>query len=373
MKHSKEGGAPVMNPIEKVRRLGQSIWLDYIHRNLITSGNLKKLVEDGLRGMTSNPTIFQKAITQGTDYDDALKAILKSNPSADVRTLYDYLTIEDIRMAADILRPVYNATDGLDGLVSLEPSPQLAYDTDGTIAEVRRLWQLVDRPNVMMKVPSTPQGIPAIEMLIAEGININITLMFSVKHYNAVSQAYIRGIAKNPNPQRVASVASFFVSRVDTYVDRDLERIGTEEALAMRGKAAIANSKLVYRRFREVFFGQEFATERKRGARVQRLLWGSTSTKNPAYSEFKYVEGLIGPDTVNTVPLETLGAFCDHGKVYATLEEGMEEAEGQIADLRKIGVDLDAVTEQLQKDGVKAFADSADQLLVALEEKRRKL
>ena len=361
----------MVNPIHEAQRLGQSIWLDFIQRSLIASGKLEQLVKEGLRGMTSNPTIFHKAIAQSDDYDDAIRAIIESNPDADAKTLYDRLTVEDIQMAADTLRPVYDATDGIDGLVSLEPTPQLAYDTDGTIAEVRRLWQLVDRPNVMIKVPSTPQGIPAIEMLIRDGININITLMFSLKHYEDVSRAYIQGIARNPNPQRVSSVASFFVSRVDTYVDRELDNIGTKEALTLRGKAAIANSKLVYHRFREVFFGGEFAEQRQRGARVQRVLWGSTSTKNPAYSDVLYVEELIGSDTVNTLPPEALDAFRDHGRVRQTVDQSVEKAEQLLADLKKVGVNLDAITERLQKDGVKAFADSFDQLLGALEKKRK--
>jgi len=360
-----------MHHLKDIQEYGQSIWLDFIKRDLIASGQLKQLVEDGLRGMTSNPTIFHKAITQSDDYDDALKVVLKSDPDTDTMTLYEHLAIEDIQMAADTLRPVYDATDGVDGLISLEASPHLAYDMSGTIAEVRRLWKLVDRPNLMIKVPSTPESIPAIETFIAEGININITLMFSLKHYEAVSHAYIQGLARNVNPRRMASVASFFVSRVDTYVDRELEEIGTEEALALRGKAAVANSKLVYRRFREVFYGEEFAAQRERGAHVQRVLWGSTSTKNPAYSDLLYVEELIGPDTVNTIPLETLDAFRDHGKIRPTLQEGIEEAEQVLADLEKLGVNLDDITERLQKDGVKAFADSFDQLLRALEEKRQ--
>ena len=360
-----------MHHLKDIQECGQSIWLDFIRRSLITSGQLRQLVEDGLRGMTSNPTIFHNAIAQSSDYDDALRAILESDPDADAKNLYEYLAIEDIQMAADTLRPVYDATDGVDGLISLEASPYLAYDTPGTITEARRLWQLVDRPNVMIKVPSTPEGIPAIETLIAEGININITLMFSLKHYEAVSHAYIRGIARNPNPQRVASVASFFVSRIDTYVDKELGKIGTEGALALCGKVAVANSKLVYRRFREVFFGEEFAAQCQRGARIQRVLWGSTSTKNPAYSDLLYVEELIGPDTVNTIPLETIDAFRDHGRISPTLQEGIEESEQVLADLGKLGVNLDDITEQLQKDGVKAFADSFDQLLGALEEKRQ--
>jgi len=360
-----------MNPVQEARRLGQSIWLDYIRRDLITSGELKKLVQSGLSGMTSNPTIFQKAIAQSHDYDEALRAIIKSDPDADIKTIYERLAVEDIQMVADILHPIYDEAGGLDGFVSLECSPRLAYDTDNTIVEARHLWQLVNRPNVLIKVPSTPQGIPAIERLIAEGININVTLMFSLKHYEAVSHAYIRGIAQNPNPSSVASVASFFVSRLDTYVDRELEKMGTREALTLRGKAAIANSKLVYRRFREVFLGEEFAAARERGAHIQRALWGSTSTKNPAYSDVMYVEGLMGPDTVNTVPLETLEAFRNHGQARRTVDKGVKEAEELLGRFKKVGVDLDAITEQLQKDGVKAFADSFDQLLGALEEKRK--
>ena len=358
--------------LKETQQYGQSIWLDFIRRGLITSGQLKQLVEDGLRGMTSNPTIFHKAITQSNDYDDALKAILQSDPGADVSAIYERLAIEDIQMAADTLRPVYDATDGVDGLISLEVSPYLAYDTPGTVTEARRLWRLVDRPNVMIKVPSTPEGIPAVETLIAEGININITLMFSMKHYEAVSRAYIRGIARNEKPKQISSVASFFVSRVDTYIDRELEKIGTEEALALRGKAAVANSKLVYRRFHEVFSGEEFADQRERGARAQRVLWGSTSTKNPAYSDLIYVEELIGPDTVNTIPLETIDAFRDHGKIRPSLQEKIAEAEKVLDNLEKLGINLDDITEQLQKDGVKAFADSFDQLLGALEEKRKR-
>lgn len=359
------------NPIQEAQRLGQSVWLDFISRGLIASGQLKQLVEGGLSGMTSNPTIFHKSITTGTDYDAAIRTLLDSDPHIDTKTLYDRLIVEDIQMAADVFRPLYDATDGLNGLVSLEPPPELAYDADSTIAEVRRLWRLVDRPNVMMKVPSTPQGIIAIETLIKNGVNVNITLMFSMKHYEAVSHAYIRGITQNPNPGQVASVSSFFVSRVDTYVDRELERIGTEDALAFRGKAAIANSKLVYRRFREILYEEEFAAQRTRGASIQRLLWGSTSTKNPAYSDVLYVEGLMGPDTVNTMPLETLDAFRDHGRARPALEEGIEEAEQLLAGLETVGVNLDAITEQLQEDGVRAFADSYDQLMAALEEKRQ--
>jgi len=360
-----------MEKLKEVRKVGQSIWLDFIQRGLITSGRLKQLVASGVSGLTSNPTIFHKAVTQGQDYDQAIKSILKSKPDAGIMDIYDRLTIEDIQMAADVFRPVYDASGGMDGLVSLEPTPELAYDTKGTIAEVRRLWQQVNRPNLMIKVPATPPGIPAIEQLLAEGININITLMFSMAHYEAVSRAYLQGLARCANLRQITSVASFFVSRVDTYVDRALEKIGTREALSLRGKAAVANSKLVYHRFKEVFSGSEFTKLRKRGARRQRVLWGSTSTKNPAYSDVKYVEELMGPDTVNTLPTETLDCFLDHGQARDTLNKGMAEAKRVLSGLKKVGIDLNAITEQLQVDGVKAFSDSFHQLLEALKEKCR--
>ncbi len=364
-----------MNPLLELKQLGQSVWLDYIRRNLITSGELQRLVEeDGLCGVTSNPTIFQKAIAGSDDYDEAIRALLTAEPHTDASALYEALAIEDIRMAADILRRVYEETDGRDGFVSLEVSPHLAHDTEGTIAEARRLWQAVDRPNLMIKVPATPEGIPAIEALIAEGININVTLIFSLAHYEAVAHAYIRGLARCPDPHRVASVASFFVSRVDTVVDRALEAIGTPEALALRGKIAIANARMAYRRFREIFYGEPFAALRAQGARVQRPLWASTSTKNPAYSDVLYVEELIGPDTVNTLPPATLNAFRDHGQVRGiTLEEGLAEAEKALAHLKELDIDLEAITEQLQRDGVAAFAASFDQLMEALAEKRRSI
>ena len=360
-----------MEKLKEVRKMGQSLWLDYIQRGLITSGRLKQLVDSGVSGLTSNPTIFHKAVTQGQDYDEAIKSILKSRPDASVMDIYDRLTVEDIQMAADVFRPVYDASDGMDGLVSLEPTPELAYDTKGTVNEVRRLWRLVDRPNLMMKVPATPPGIPAVEKLLAEGININITLMFSMAHYEAVARAYLQGIARFSNPRQITSVASFFVSRVDTYVDKELEKLGTGEALALRGKAAVANSKIVYHRFKEVFSSEEFMQQKKRGARMQRVLWGSTSAKNPDFSDVKYVEELMGPDTVNTLPTDTMEHFLDHGKVKDALNEGLVEAEQVLSDLRKVDIDLDAVTEQLQVDGVKAFQDSFDQLIAALEDKCR--
>ncbi|MBI2872419.1 MAG: transaldolase [Chloroflexi bacterium] len=363
-----------MNPLKALHGHGQSIWLDYISRGLITTGGLKRLVEeDGLRGVTSNPTIFHQSISGSADYDGAVRHALETAPGITTQALYELLAIEDIQAAADILRPVYDASDGADGLVSLEVSPHLAHNTQGTVAEARRLWQTVGRPNLMLKVPATSEGAPAIETLIAEGVNVNVTLVFSLAHYEAIAHAYIRGVARHPDPRRVASVASFFVSRVDTAVDKALGAIDIPEALALRGKVAVANAKMGYHRFREIFYGKPFEAQRKRGGRVQRVLWGSTGTKDPAYSDVLYVEELIGQDTVNTVPPATLNAFRDHGRVWPTLSTGLDEAKETLARLAALGVDLDAVTEQLQRDGVAAFASSFDQLLASLDEKRRAL
>ncbi len=364
-----------MNPLKELTEQGQSVWLDYIRRNLIRSGELKRLVdEDGIRGVTSNPTIFDKAISGSTDYDSALRSLLAADPYAPVGNLYEPLAIEDIQMAADVLRTVYDSTNGDDGYVSLEVSPHLAHETQRTINEAKRLRAAVNRPNLMIKVPATPAGIPAIEELIAGGINVNVTLMFSMSHYEAVARAYLKGLERCGNPAQVASVASFFVSRVDTMVDKALEKVGTAEAKALLGKIAVANSKVVYRRFLEIFHGEGFAALRQRGARVQRPLWASTGTKNPAYSDVLYVESLIGSETVNTLPPETLDAFRDHGKVPgATVKQGLDEAEGALARLSSVGVDLNAITEQLQRDGVAAFAASFDQLMAGLEKKRRSM
>jgi transaldolase/glucose-6-phosphate isomerase len=362
-----------MNPLKELPEQGQSIWLDYIRRNILRVGELKRLVEeDGVRGVTSNPTIFEKAIAGSTDYDDALREILAADPNIDVGNLYEALAIEDIRMAADILRPVYDETGGDDGYVSLEVSPHLAHDTDATIKEAKRLRAAVDRPNVMIKVPATPEGIPAIEELIASGLNINITLMFSMSHYEAVARAYMRGLERSAAPEKIASVASFFVSRVDTMVDKALQEIGTPEAQALLGKIAVANSKLVYRRFEEIFHAEGFAALKQRGAKVQRPLWASTGTKNPAYSDVLYVEELIGPETVNTMTPETLNAFKDHGPVAgATVKQNLQEAEAALAALSGLGIDLNAVAEKLQQDGVAAFSASFDQLMATLEKKRK--
>jgi transaldolase len=296
-----------MSPLFGLAKQGQSIWLDYIRRSFLTSGDFKRLIEeDGVRGVTSNPTIFEKAIDGSSDYDDALRALLDKTPTIDAGTLYDRLAIEDVRISADLLRPAYDLSGGGDGFVSLEPPPQSTKDTATTVKEVRRLWKAVNRPNLMVKVVATPDGVRAVEALIAEGININITLMFSLD-YEAVAHAYIRGLQQCREPSRVASVASFFVSRVDTKIDRALEEMGTAEALALRGAIAIANAKIVYCRFTEIFYGAPFATLKERGCRVQRPLWASTGVKNPRYRDVLYIEELVGPDTVTTIPPATLG------------------------------------------------------------------
>lgn len=360
-----------MNPLRELAEQSQSIWLDYIRRTLMTGGELNRLIEeDGLRGMTSNPTIFEKAIAGSVDYDESLRKILDGDPHLDIKSMYEALAIEDIQMATDIMRPLYDASRGDDGYVSLEVSPRLANDTDKTIAEAKRLWQAVDRPNLMIKVPATPAGVPAFEALIADGININCTLMFSLKHYEDIATAYIRGLERCKTPERVASVASFFVSRVDGVVDKALEANGSPGAKALLGKIAVANAKLAYKRFEEIFGGDAFKALKQKGARVQRPLWASTSTKNPAYRDVLYVEELIGPHTVNTLPPATLNAFRDHGKVAPTLARNVEEAEAQIAKLAGLGIDLDAVTEKLQVDGVASFARSFEELLEALKKKR---
>jgi len=362
-----------MNPLRSLwDDFGQAVWLDYIERDLITGGGLRRLVEaDGIRGVTSNPSIFHQAITKGDAYGAAIDALLGERPQLSTAELYEALVIEDIRGAADVLRPVYDDSGGSDGFVSLEVSPHLAADTAGTVAEARRLWREVGRPNLMIKVPATAAGLPAIERLIADGVNVNVTLMFSLDHYEAVAAAYLRGLERAAQPARVASVASFFVSRVDTAVDAELEAMGMAEALALRGRAAVANASLAYRRFLEIFHGDAFASLRARGGRVQRPLWASTSTKNPSYPDVKYVEELVARETVNTIPTATLDAYRDHGRPRHALSEGADADAADLDRIRRLGVDVDRATEQLQVDGVAAFARSFDQLIAALDEARR--
>ncbi|MCP4303834.1 MAG: transaldolase [bacterium] len=359
-----------MGKLHELQSKGQSIWLDFIRRDMLESGELKDMVADGIRGLTSNPTIFQKAIGGSADYDGAIRDALAANPALGPKDVYETLAVRDIQDAADALRPVYDDSAATDGYVSLEVSPLLAADTEGTIAEAHRLWALVARPNLMIKVPATPQGIPAIEELIAAGINVNATLMFSMADYEAVAQAYVRGVRRADNPARIASVASFFVSRVDTTVDTALEKVGTDAALNQRGKAAVANAKLAYDRYLEIFAGPDFADQVERGAQPQRVLWASTGVKNPAYSDVLYVEPLIGPATVNTMPPATIDAFLDHGDAAnAALTDAVDVARSDIASLADLGVDLDAITQQLQDDGVRSFADSFDDLLATVAKK----
>jgi transaldolase/transaldolase/glucose-6-phosphate isomerase len=364
-----------MNPLQNLwQEHQQAVWLDYIERDLLTGGELARLVaEDGVRGVTSNPSIFQKAIEGGGPYDKAAAELLAADPAMTTVALYEALAIDDIQNAADILRSVWDASEGGDGYVSLEVSPHLAHDTEGTITEAKRLWRAVERPNLMIKVPATPEGIPAIEGLIGDGINVNATLMFSLADYEAVATAYLRGLEVNQKPSAVASVASFFVSRVDTKVDARLDVIGTPEALALRGKAAIANAKLAYRRFGELFKSESFVAHASRGAKVQRPLWASTSTKNPDYRDVIYVEELIGPETVNTLPVATLHAFRNHGEMRESLLEDVAGANEVFAGLAEVGVDIDVVTTELQTEGVAAFANSFDQLIEALDAARSQL
>ena len=361
-----------MTNLHKLAELGQSIWLDYIRRSLLTSGELKALIDKGVSGVTSNPTIFEKAIAGSSDYDEDFQQLVAEGKS--VAEIYEALVIEDIARAADILRPLYEDTGGLDGYVSLEASPKLAHDTDGTIAEIHSLFAKLERPNVMFKIPATPAGIPAIETLISEGVNINVTLIFSLAQYEAVAEAYITGLEKlaesGKDISRVASVASLFVSRVDGVVDQELEERGETE---LQGNIAIANTKVTYERFRELFSGERWGGLAAKGARVQRPLWASTSTKKPEYPDTLYVDSLIGRDTVNTLPPTTLQAVLDHGRVALAIDSDLGEAHAQLDRLSELGISLDAITQKLLDDGVAAFEKSFETLMASIAEKRERL
>ncbi len=372
-----------MNSILALNEYGQSVWLDYIRRGLITGGELKRLVEeDGLTGVTSNPAIFEKAIAGSTDYADLLETF-RQQKDWDVVALYEELAIHDIRDAADVLRPVYDGTNGRDGYVSLEVSPYLAHDTERTIEEARRLWQAVDRQNLMVKVPATPEGIPAIEQLISEGININVTLLFAMESYLRVAEAYISGLEKlsagGRDVSRVASVASFFISRIDSAIDGIVKarlktvQGGSERSLLedIQGKVAIANARLTYQRYMEIFSGDRWQDLVQKGAQTQRILWASTGTKNPNYSDVLYVEELIGPDTINTLPPTTYEAFKQHGRLRQSLEEGVEAADKTMKSLEQVGISMKEVTDNLLKDGVQLFSAAFDKLLNALDERCR--
>ena len=367
------------NPLKALLSYGQSMWLDYIRRDLITSGSLKKMIEDdGLRGMTSNPSIFEKAIAESSLYDDILQS-LASRPDLDATARYEQIAIRDIQGVADLLRPVYEESKFRDGYVSLEVSPLLALKTQETIEEARRLWKAVSRENVMIKIPGTAEGLPAIRQAIGEGININVTLLFAQEVYEKVAEAYIAGLEdlakRGGNLKKMAGVASFFISRIDTLVDSMIDdklKTATDaqsQALLkqLKGKVAIANGKLTYQRYQKIFSGPRWDELAAKGAQTQRVLWASTSTKNPAYRDVMYVEELIGPDTVDTMPPATVDAFRDHGKLRNSLTENVPAAQKVMDDLAKAGISIKEVTTKLTADGVKLFADAFHKLLAAVE------
>ena len=357
---------------EAFAQVGQSIWLDYIHRSFIASGELQRLIDAGLRGMTSNPTIFAEAIGKSADYDDALATLVAQDKTVD--EIFEALVTDDIRHAAALFQPLYTASDGLDGYVSLEVNATLANDTEATIVEARRLFAMTNRPNVMIKVPATDAGMPAIATLIGEGIPVNVTLIFSLTHYEAVANAYLEGIERllttKLDPRRVASVASFFISRVDTAVDEKLAALGNQE---LQGQIGIANAKMAYVRYLQLFSSSRWRPLAAAGARPQRLLFGSTGTKNPAYPDTFYVDALMGANTVNTVPRTTLAAFLDHGTITASLTSDLERAREMVNQLAALGIDLDELTQALQKTGVRNFVTSFTELQEAIRQKRAQL
>jgi transaldolase len=368
------------NNSQKAYQLGQSIWYDNIQRRLLENGELAGMIEQGeIYGVTSNPSIFHNSIAKSGDYDAALIPLAKAGKSA--VEIFEALAVEDIRQAADLFASLYESTDGGDGFVSLEVDPDLANNTEKTLSEAKRLWKLVDRPNLMIKIPATKEGLPAITAAIAAGINVNVTLIFSQERYEEVMEAYLAGLEQRASAgeplERVASVASFFVSRLDTNVDGKLKakaeagEIGREKADTLYGKAAVANAKLAYQRFRKVFESERFATLESKGAQLQRPLWASTSTKNPAYPDVLYVDTLIGPNTVNTIPPNTLVQFNDHGKAGLTLEEGLVESEQVFADLEAAGISIEQVTQELEEAGVKAFSDAFHSLIETVEARRQ--
>ena len=371
------------NPLQRLAEAGQSIWLDYMHRKLMETGELKRLIEeDAVTGMTSNPSIFEKAIGEGGDYDDRIQAALDQG-DLEPTELYERLAIKDIQDAADQLKPVWDRTKGVDGYVSLEVSPYLAMDTEGTIHEARRLWHAVNRQNLMIKIPGTGPGVPAIRETIGQGINVNVTLLFGLDAYQAVAEAHLAGLedlkAKGGDVSKVHGVASFFVSRIDTQIDKEIDRrvraadSQTEKLKAIRGKVAIANAKIAYHRYLEMLETPRWQVLADAGAAPQRLLWASTGTKDPAYSDVLYVESLIGQGTVNTMPTKTLEAFKDHGEVQLTLTTEVEEARQVLVSEDRLGLDLKRVTAKLVVDGVQSFSDSFDQLLAAVASKRAEI
>jgi len=370
------------NPLLKIQQLGQSIWLDDIRRNMISTGELGRLIEaDGLRGVTSNPDIFNKAIAGSSDYDDRIHKLIREDKG--IESIYQDLTVADVRMAADAFKELYDRSEGDHGFVSLEVNPHLAYDTLGTVEEARRLWQALDRPNVFIKVPATTEGLPAIRQLIGEGININVTLLFGLPRYRKVAEAYIGGLedrdAEGLPMGGIRSVASFFLSRIDVLVDPKLEEIidrgGDKARIAQRlhGQVAVASAKQAYQMYKEIFTTPRFLSLEGKGAHPQRVLWASTSTKNPDYSDGKYVEALIGPETINTVPRKTLDAYRDHGDPEERLETDLDESRQVLEQLVEIGIAIDAVTAQLEEEGVEKFNKPYDSLMEALKQKRNEI
>ncbi len=369
-------------PLLQIKAQGQSVWYDNIDRSQLVSGQFKHLlVEDGVVGVTANPTIFEKSISAGHAYDEQMNQLIKEGKNTN--DIYEAMVIQDIRTVADFLRPIYDQTNGQDGFVSLEVSPDLAHDTQGTISEASRFWHIIDRPNLLIKIPATPAGIPAIRQSLTNGLNINITLIFSLNNYHEVTEAFISALearhAAGKDISHIASVASFFVSRVDTLVDKLLEdkvkatSSPTEQQhlKSLEGKAAIANARLVYQEFKRIFESPRFAALQQAGAHVQRPLWASTSTKNPAYRDVLYAEELIGPHTVDTMPLETIQNFRDHGQVRYSIEDNIPEAHAVLASLEEIGIHYDQVTQQLQDEGVQKFADSFHQLFAGIASKQK--
>ena len=358
-----------MNPLRQVHQLGQSIWLDDIRRGWLRDGHLARLIsEDALAGVTSNPAIFAKSISEGAEYNDAITTMARAG--GDINDIYESLALEDVQAAADLFRATYDAAGGADGFVSLEVSPHLADDTKGTVAEGLRLWKAFDRPNAMIKVPGTEAGLPAITELIAAGININVTLLFSVERYRAVVDAYLAGleqrVAAGKPIDKVASVASFFLSRIDTLVDAKLDQMNTSESKACRGRAAIASARLAYQYYKQWTNSDRWRALAAKGVKPQRLLWASTSSKDPAYKDTMYVEALIAPDTVNTLPPATVDAYRDHGDPAVRIENDIAEAKETVQKLRKLGIDLEVVSEQLEREGVKKFKEPFDALLATL-------
>ena len=368
----------ISNPLLKIRDLGQSIWLDYIQRGMLESGEIAQLIErDGLAGITSNPAIFEKAIVEHHDYDKAIAALVRRGMNT--AEMYETLVLEDVGRAADLFHPLYERTDGGDGFVSIEVSPHLAHDTERTVREGRRLWEKLQRPNIMIKVPATIEGLPAIRQLLAAGINVNVTLLFGLERYRQVVDAFLTGledrVATGQSPVAVASVASFFLSRIDVLVDKKLDAPGAsgtgDARRELRGHAAIASARLAYQIYKEWVDDVRWRALAGRGARPQRLLWASTSTKDPTYSDVKYVEPLIGPQTVNTLPPETLDAYRDHGDPGARLEQELAQSAALPEKLARVGVSLESVAQQLENEGVQKFIAPFDKLFTSLEQRRR--